>query len=286
MCTLSAQNKKEMIASITELQTKVAELQAITAQQNRTIDSLNLQLSGQKAILSATQQNISLLSQQQELFSQQLALLKEQSGQQPKAPKLETARDSVADFVVKYLSTENWEDLLPLIMEPERMKPIMQQFYQQKGYGAENKDFNEIRNSVVKIKSNLYKVNLWDDYFVVKTDDGYKVDWEATMMHWMANLNELLETQSLGATKTVWLKLYRVGSNIDNLNRYSSSYPSGKYYTRVGTSIDQQMQKLLINGDRQVVVKVKVNKAPDTKYKKGEKYLEIIELVRDGWSNY
>ena len=148
-----AQNKKELLATIDQLNTKVTE-------QAKTIEALQLQLTTANNTIMLLQQTV----------------------EAKKTGALVTAKDSIADVIIKFRACEEWEECLQYVMEPERVKPFMQSYYAAKGYNSKELEMKTIKNGVVKLKENLYKTrgSGIGGFYIVKTSDGYKLDWEAT----------------------------------------------------------------------------------------------------------
>lgn len=273
--TLSAQNKKEMQAIIENLQTGIENLQATVSNQAQTIESLQTELNQTKSSLMMLQQ--SLLTQQQaitDLQTKQAELAKQAATANPAAAII-TRQDSVADFYVRFRAVEDWQDLLPMVMDPEGVKPLMKKYYEAKGYGAKTLKYENVKNDVKKIKNNLYLV---DNCYVVVTSDGFKVDWKGSYMHYMCDTEALL-TKPAGTTATIWYN-----ASINSWSKYTgwNSYFVGRdAFVKAGTTLDKKLQALLENGRRNIIVNLRVNTDAN-----GDKFLEITELVSDSWSQY
>ena len=281
--SLSAQNKKEMQAIVTDLQTAVTNLQTtiqalqttINAQ-SMTIESLNSQLTDSKATIKDLQQSLKELSDKHAALEKQLS---QQPGSGVFIPT--TAQDSVAAFFVQFRALENWEDLVPYVMESERVKPAMQKYYAKKGYGAKQLEPAKVAGWTKKTKKNVYLID--DDIYVIKTADGYKVDWEASYLPKTFDLGAFLNTQSIGSTVTVWASV-EIDTYYDNSywNSYKIwSYSLERCYTEKNSTIDKKLKALCQDGEKKMVLKVKIEKASD-----GSKYLAPVEVVCDGYCKY
>lgn len=267
---LSAQNKKEMQASIENLQTSVEVLQTMVNNQTKTIETLQTELNQTKSSLMLLQQN--LLTQQQAISD-----LQARQTATTNSAAIITRQDSVADFFVRFRAVEEWQNLLPMVMEPEKVKPLMKQYYDANGYGAKTLKYEDIKNHVNKLKNNLYLVGDW--CFIVVTPDGFKVDWKGSYMQAMSNATAIKES-SVGTTGTLWVEIsLESNSNQDGYHRYfMSCAKSESGYVKIGTALDKKLQTMLQNGsDKKVIVKVRTF---------GKHYLEIIELVSESWSQY
>ncbi len=269
LCTI-AQNKKDLQATIDQLNTKIAD-------QAKTIESLQLQL-------TTANNTIALLQQTME---------KKQSGD------LVTAKDSVADVILKFRACEEWEECLQYVMEPERVKPLMQSYYLKIGYSSKELDMKTIKNGLVKLKENLYITKGFGigGYYVVKTHNDYKIDWEAT---WEYNPIELLELENMPGKTIEWRGQLKYASrpsstityedgtkeeqyNYDNnkYNRYSIF--GGDYlFARRETKVDKDLFEIMKDGEyHSVIVKVKRTRDGD-----GDSFNEIVEVVSKYFSKY
>lgn len=272
--TLSAQNKKEMQASIENLQTNVESLQTMVNNQTKTIETLQTELNQTKSSLMLLQQN--LLTQQQAISDLQAR----QTATTNSATAIITRQDSVADFFVRYCAVEDWQDRLPMVMEPKNVKTLMKQYYDANGYGAQTLKYDDIKNRVKKVKNNLYLVNDW--CFIVVTPDGFKVDWKGSYMRYMSNATAIKES-SVGTTGTLWVKL-RIGNSFDGGYHCYPMQCAGSEngYVKIGTALDKKLQTMLQNGiGKMVIVKVRTIQED-----RGNHKLEITELVSESWSQY
>lgn len=57
---------------------------------------------------------------------------------------LVTAKDSVVDVILKYRACDEWENLLKYVMEPNRVRPLMQSYYAKNGVSDES-EFTKVR---------------------------------------------------------------------------------------------------------------------------------------------
>jgi len=282
---LAAQNKKEMQAIIADLQTTVANLQTtiqalqttINAQ-SMTIETLNGQLTDSKAAIRDLQQSVKALTDKQAALETQLS---QTPGSGVFVPR--TAQDSVAAFFVQFRALENWEDLVPYVMEPERVKPAMQKFYTKEGYGAKRYDPADVAGKIKKAKNNIYTVNVHPNCYIIKTAEGYKVDWEASYLPNTFDLQAFLNTQSVGSTTTVWAEV-SIDTYYENSwwNKFYITGHDGDYcYTEKNTAMDKKLRTLCQDGRKKMVIKLKIDKNSD-----GSKYLAPIEIVCEDYSKY
>lgn len=246
-----AQNKKDLQATIDQLNTKIAE-------QAKTIESLQLQLTTANNTIAVLQQTME----------------KKQSG------ALMTAKDSVADIILKFRACEEWEECLQYVMEPERVKPLMQSYYAKKGYSSKELEMKTIKNGLVKLKDNLYVTKGLgiSGYYVVKAGNEYKIDWEAT---WEYNPIEMLELENMPGKIIEWRGSISISSSYENdwFHRY---YGNTYLFTKKGTKVDKDMFEIMKDNSYHDVI-VKVKRTTDGA---GDPMNEIVEVVSKSLSKY
>lgn len=290
-----AQKKKEMVATINELRTSVDSLQEVTSSQSETINTLKIELEDCKSTILQLQENMHSLQQSTFTMKQSLASLRERQDslilQQNALPKssltLVTAKDSVVDFFIRYLACENWEDLLNYIVEPNRMKPIMKKYYDLNNHETLSYDPTIIKNAIKNVRPNVYVVNSRDWgcqvslYYIVKTKEGYKVDWEASFMPYMP-----VGGMMVGETTTEWITIR---------DRYETLLYNNKYveyndnYVLKDSSLDKRLRTLLHGyASRNIIVKKKLIEETIGTGKNARKrqLLVIIDIIAEDWCRY
>jgi hypothetical protein len=90
--------------------------------------------------------------------------------------------DSIIYLIQSYYSCKKWEDRLAFILKPEIVKSSM------KGYYTDNYKSSTVTKDDISIQGSGYKIN--ESFKVVisrytilyckKTNDGFKIDWEAS----------------------------------------------------------------------------------------------------------
>lgn len=257
LCTF-AQNKKELQATIDQLNTKVAEQAKLIETQTKLIETLQSQL-------TTANNTITLLQQTMEA---------------KKNGALVSAKDSIADVIVKYRACEEWEERLQYVMEPERIRPLMQSYYAKKGINSKELDFEAIKKGLVKLKENLFVTKGLGigGYYVVKTNEGYKVDWEATVEY---NPVEMLELEDMPGKTIEWRGTISISSGYENdwFHRY---YGKVYLFTQKGTKVDKEMFEITKDGSYHDVI-IKVKRTTDGA---GEPMNEIVEVVSKNLSKY
>lgn len=86
----------------------------------------------------------------------------------------------------RYLSVSSWEQRLPYVRESQRVEPLMRRYYETSFAPTKSFSLEEpIRDSSGNL---VFKVTLQEDkseryYYLIPTEEGYKVDWEASAGH-------------------------------------------------------------------------------------------------------
>ena len=119
--------KKFLITALLLVVTLSANAQSKKDLQN-TINNLNQQVGQLKAMLDVKSEQLNQANQTIADLRQKLAS-GAAAAQQPA-----TYRDSIADLIEKYTNCTSWQEALRYVMEPERVRPIMQKYYADKGF--------------------------------------------------------------------------------------------------------------------------------------------------------
>lgn len=175
------------------------------------------------------------------------------------------SNDSPEKVVEKYLKCSVWEERLDYVRNSETIKPLMEEHY--KGV-----DFNPLRGRLKYEKyenGNIVQILTTVDgsnaiYFLIKENDEYKIDWEASMFKCDMSWAEFK------ATKPKKPQKFRVVAYLDDYYNYEFEN-SDKYWSislsELTTDSITLTRSLLLNGyiakDSQV----------------GE---ELFELLKDG----
>ncbi len=139
--------------------------------------------------------------------------------------------DSIADMLLKYYGATTVEERAQYVMEPERVMPLMRDYYSggirplNKFYhvDGEKTQWREKHEGVIKIAPNLlclaiYLVqNVEVNHVLVRTPQGLKLDWEATVQYG-ENSNYMLTAANEGKTFTFHCNLSR------SINTWNDSY--------------------------------------------------------------
>lgn len=113
--TMSAQSKKELEENVAKLNAKVEVLNEMLAEKERTIGEL------QQAKAS---------------LEMRVKQLEEQLASAPQATstgipsRLTSVNDTLRARTIQYLGQESYDRLLPMVMDPDRVEPLMQKCYE------------------------------------------------------------------------------------------------------------------------------------------------------------
>lgn len=205
--------------------------------------------------------------------------------------------------IVAYLTAKTWQDRLPFVLHPKTTEPRMKRHY---GYDklGEAKAI-DVTRKVPQGEVDVGKyIGLWVDYeyqrygtkrhyqdfyYVKRTRDGYKVDWEAShgknSMTWKAYL----------AQKPTKPMLFRVTASLDDYYNYEFMNAQDTYlsinltnnelpvivgYVRKGTKTGKRMYEILKDGESHpLIVKIRFLAHGDA----GRNTVLIDELVSEDW---
>ncbi len=262
--SLSAQSKKELQDNINLLNQQAGELKATIALKNEQLE----------------QANKTIAELQQQL-----------SAQQSVAKKPNNYRDSIAIVLEKFINSESWEEASEYVMEPERVKPIMHSYYQTNSFKINNITIDEIlKGRFDKRSGKTHLIYIWDmprsssssgwgPRYIVKTADGYKVDWEATVKYNPVTAADLIEKPGTTAViRRPNVHLYTYDNDwYYNFGSQGNSYILAQKKSTVG----KYLYDLLKEGSwSDMILKMKSIEEDDNIY------LEIQEVVSPTLSTY
>lgn len=212
-----------------------------------TINNLNQQIGQLKAMLDAKSEQLDQANQTIAALRQKLA-----SGAAA-AQKPATYRDSIADLIEKYTSCTSWQEALRYVMEPERVRPIMQKYYADQGFSPTIWTAEEIlKEGFKRFSGKSHTIYKCRNFYAVQTPDGYRLDWEATVEYNPVSLDDL--NGKVGQTAEIRTCFNSIAA--DNSNDTWRCYYCRDYYlfTKTGTALDQQLYKMQ---DSDKILKVK-----------------------------
>ena len=134
-----------------------------------TINNLNQQVGQLKAMLDAKNEQLDQANQTIADLRQKLAC------GAAAAQKPATYRDSIADLIEKYTSCTSWQEALRYVMEPERVRPIMQKYYADQGFSPTIWTAEEILKNEAFRRFNGKNHTIYKcvNFYAVQTPDGY-----------------------------------------------------------------------------------------------------------------
>ena len=275
----AAQSKKELQAKVTELESTVTTLQTENATLTARIgekDAQIGQLTGQVATLQQQigrleSQNASLNQRLTEMQGQVAALQSQVTNAQAAAssePKF--LSDSIADFLLQFYRASTVEERAKYVMDPGRVLPKMRDYYKNgvttldefDWYAGMETKSHAASEGAVFIATSLYVLNigLTKDYtiphYVIRTPEGFKLDWEATTLYGQTTVNQLNSTRNNeGKTFTiscapVLTDIYSWNDDYDYI--FAKQRADGKTQTisiifQTNSSVGRQFRNLIEN---------------------------------------
>ena len=158
----------------------------------------------------------------------------------------------------------------------------MKQFYSN-GYSSKIFDKNNAYNVTTKVKQNLWYIKKgyksFDRTYVIKTKDGYKIDWEASVCYNSMSLNKLKEHPG----KVIeWREKYFCQSTSYDNESWDCYFTSKEYfYCKKDSKVDKSLKNIFDDCEYQsVIIKIKAVKVDDSEY------FEIVDFIQKGLSKY
>jgi hypothetical protein len=121
------------------------------------------------------------------------------------------SNDDRVAVIRKYLETNRWEDRLPFVRNPGQVKPLMAKSYKDfrkyNGHSIDPSGIKQASSLYPELECFIYRVvtpatstspEFDMSYFVIKTRDGWKVDWEATQFYNPVSLLEFRNDPKYG----------------------------------------------------------------------------------------
>lgn len=293
---ISAQNKKELISKIAEIETKNIELK-------KTIESLDLQIKNNSSsinILSNSIENISkTVSQNSNNINKlnkrtdSLSFLTDKNDNNPLITNPKSKDDSIKYCVQQYLASKNWQKRLDFIVNPEENKSKLQARY---GNSAIQNIINKNNINITQFtfkEKDYFNVNAGKNfqYYVIKSNNNYKIDWEASIGYNKSSIKTLKATLSRIPTT------FRVFAELDNFYTHNSKYKQNthwnvKVYNRnydvilcyilKSSSSGKKIFDILKDGKKhKLIIELKL----DTREDKSGGTGIITKLISESWIN-
>ena len=276
--------KKFLINALLLVVTLSANAQSKKDLQN-TINNLNQQVGQLKAMLDVKSEQLDQANQTIADLRQKLA-----SGAAA-AQKPATYRDSIADLIEKYTSCTSWQEALRYVMEPERVRPIMQKYYADQGFSPTIWTAEEILKNEAFRRFNGKNHTIYKcvNFYAVQTPDGYRLDWEASVEYNPVTHTELADKigQSAEIRGRFWYGSYHDNDYYRDFRAAGIDDIDGKttvFLTEKGSAIDKRLFAMLRNG-ASIDMILKIKSLPDTD-SEGYQYFLVTDIISTSFSKY
>lgn len=270
-----AQSKKEMLQSITEMgQTLIL--------QGQLIDSLAEKYTVMESKLKEMTNDIAILKEDNASQKEIIARLEKSSKEASTTPM--TYKDSILSVVKDYLACDTWEDRLKYVMEPGRVRPMMESYYKEKGYRSAIYQHSLLSGSSTfeKIQGKKHVIHLLDGkygYYLIKIDGEYKIDWEATTEYNATSLEEMskfpnktFEYRTCIIESSAWV---RNGYRFFDIGDYSYGY------VEMSTPLAKRLKELARGIDKETIIQIRFSESQgDTLF------FDIVGIVSESFSKY
>ena len=273
--------KKFLINALLLVVTLSANAQSKKDLQN-TINNLNQQVGQLKAMLDAKSEQLDQANQTIADLRQKLAC------GAAAAQKPATYRDSIADLIEKYTNCTSLQEALRYVMEPERVRPIMQKYYADKGFSPTIRTAEEIKNKDFRrFNGKNYVIYYCDGFYAVQTPDGYRLDWVATVEYNAVTCTELVNKIGQSAEIRGYFKYasYHDNDYFRGFVAGGMTDINGKttyFLTEKGSAIDKRLFAMLKNGASiDMILKIK----SDTESEFYQNFL-ITDIISTSFSKY
>lgn len=220
-----AQSKKDMEQNILQLEEKIKNLESeitnIKTNLTNTTTTLGLvsksSLDLEKLVQAQSLQIEKLIKQNDSLL---IVFKVKKDADFVTNPKNE--EDSIIYLIQSYYACKKWEDRLAFVLKPETVKSSMKEYY------TDNFKSSTVIKDNISIQGSGYKINesfkvVISDYKIIyckKTNDGFKIDWEATTGFNQVSMKTFKANLSTQPTE------FRVNATIGNY--YNYNYRDGK----------------------------------------------------------
>lgn len=300
-----SQKKEEIVSRITRLE--------------RITDSLRLENTALKNNIAILETELNLLKSSNSLLENRLKFQEDINKSQTEIiaqmkmaadpyaiiDDPQNENDSVISVIQRYFDANRWEDRLPLVYEPDQVRPLMQNAY------ADGISKSKVDRNTITVPGNNYKSG---DKFIVhytrkngfnadrdatiymrKTNDSFKIDWEATNQYNKESLRTYTARQ--GTDKIVvrisfyeFSGCYSTDSQYNiSADNYFSIYSDEKLYFSRTSSVGKRIEELIKSSNgRDIKIMVEVQGEKRQYYndfgEKEEKYfIFITRIVSEDW---
>ncbi|MBP5326957.1 MAG: hypothetical protein J6Y98_03490 [Bacteroidales bacterium] len=301
-----AQSKKELHemivqkdAKIQELEKTIVELSDKNSQLESNINILrdkNLKLENE--LIKEKETSESQLATIKQL-QKELAEAKEKAAKQPDyiITNPVTEEDSIVQFIQRYANAKSREELLTMVYKPE----VCNKYIPEKFTKSDLK--YEIKKENLKIPGSNYKVgdkfrviglfawgkmNILQDFYIVKTSEGYKCDWIANKGYNEIKMSDYLNKKM---TQPTTFRITITSVDDDDLlgnSYYTVSGNAGVLYVQKNSATGKRMKQLYKETDKdsgaypQIMVEIKGTYKTDS-YGDYDYYPIVNRIVKEDW---
>ncbi len=200
--------------------------------------------------------------------------------------------DSIIFLIQSYYACKKWEDRLAYVLKPESVKPYMKQYY------SDNYKSSIIKKDIISIQGAGYQTNesfkvVRDGSIIIyckKTNDGFKIDWEASygynpisMKTYKANLSTVpSEFRVKASIGTNYFDNYR-DAQITHWNIMTYDEDGNVIYCYITKSFldGKKIYEILKDGEsHDLILELKIDATEDNSGGIGI----ITKFVKEGWS--
>jgi hypothetical protein len=200
--------------------------------------------------------------------------------------------DSIIFLIQSYKACKKWEDRLAYVLKPESVKPYMKEYY------SDNYKSSIIKKDLISIQGGGYQTNesfkvLLDgstNFYCKKTNDGFKIDWEASsgynpisMKTYMANLSSVPSEFRVKANiDTYYNYNYRDAQNTHwSISTYDPNDGRISCYISKSSLEGKKIYEILKDGkNHDLILEIKIDATEDNSGGIGI----ITKFVKEGWS--
>ena len=295
-CFCFSQSKKDLQLQVDSLVIQVNKIEESKKYLEGEIKNLQLNLSNITTTMGfVSKSNLDLeaqvkiqTAQIQKLISQNDSLLRVfgASGEAKFVISPTNEADSIIYVIQNYYKAKKWDDKLIYVLNPESVKPLMASAYKDeyKAYSYEKSQINIASSNYALGKT--FKVFVdGKSIYITKTNDGFKIDWEATYGYnptSFAVFNSEKSTKPTVFRAEIYLDDYYIEGVGLSKTYYVSMRESEFGACWMPANISGELKKLLADGKKhQVFLEAQYRTFSDD-YSSIEKIV-ITKFIKDGW---
>jgi len=250
----------ELASRLRNLESEMAEQSKILKAQSNLVENMDRQV---KSLL-----------EKNEMMKKKLDSLQQNVGNSSYSDPVIAELDTIYDVMRHYGEAVTIDERSAYVLHPETTLPLMVKFYgddYQKVFYK--KELITLSNSHYEIGDVIY-ISAYDLY-LKKTDQGYKVDWEASVGYNPITMDHYFAKQMTTTT--------RVRATLKDLrNRdeyYYNIYINGKFcYLPKGTAAERDIVNLMSDGTpHKAIIEVK------GELEDGDFSVDLVKFIKKGW---